>query len=393
MSDFIGKTLSQYQIVELIRETESSTLYKGFQPNMNRYVAVDVLKSHEPAAIQAFTQQNELLVQVQHANILPVYDAGQAGGEQYRAQRFAEGGLLADHLMQYFDIHKAAGMFSGITTGLEQIHAQGLVHGNLQPENIFLDETGQPMLTDFGMPKAHGAPTTPYMSPEQAQGGVVDTRTDIYALGVLLYVVLTGETPPVGVVISPRAKRADLPESVEKVILKAMAQNPDARFQNAHAFQSALTTALQPVVPMQTPASQSPSYQPAPLPARRGPNWAAIILGVILVIVICGGMGLFYNWWSNRPAEGVPGEPVDPPAEVVPTAAPVEPEQPVEPPEEVAPPDDSTGGEVPSEPGEGGQPVQLPAVCSSGGFAGGFFILGSVLMIRKRSTHNRKTNL
>jgi len=189
MSELIGKTLSQYQIVELIHETESTILYKGFQSNMNRYVAVDVLKSHEPTAVQAFTQQNELLVQVQHANILPVYDAGQAGGEHYRAQRFAEGGLLADHLMQYFDIHKAAGLFSGITTGLEQIHAHGLVHGNLQPENIFLDENGQPMLTDFGMPKAPGAPITPYMSPEQAQGGVVDKRTDIYALGVLLYAV------------------------------------------------------------------------------------------------------------------------------------------------------------------------------------------------------------
>jgi hypothetical protein len=90
---------------------------------MNRYVAVDVLKSHEPAAVQTFTEQNELLVQVQHANILPVYDAGQADGEHYRAQRFAEGGVLENHLIEYYDPSRAAGLFSGIVVGLEQIHA------------------------------------------------------------------------------------------------------------------------------------------------------------------------------------------------------------------------------------------------------------------------------
>jgi len=389
MSDLIGKTFGQYQMVELIQETNSTLIYKGFQPNMNRYVAVNVLKAQDPAVMQAFRQQNELLAQIQHPNILPIYDSGQAEGQMYRVMAFTEGGVLREHLMQYYDLGAAAGLLSGVVAGLEKIHAQGWVHGNLQPENIYLNEAGQPLLTDFGVPKTSNAPITPYMSPEQVQGGVVDQRTDMYALGVLLYTLLISDTPPAGVVVSPRVKRPSLPESVEKVILKAMAQNPAARFQSAREFQHALTAALQPVVPARAYAPQS---TPLP-PARRGNNWAAIILGIILVVVICGGAVLIFNWWSNRPVEGVPGAPVQPPAEIEPTAAPAEPEQPVEPPEEVAPPDDSTGGEVPAEPEEGGQPVQLPAVCNSGGFAGGFFILGSLLMIRKRTTHKRKTNL
>ena len=79
------------------------------------------------------------------------------------------------------------------------------MHGNLEPGNIYLNQARQPLLTDFGLTKGAGTPITPYMSPEQVQGGIVDKRTDVYALGVLLYTMLVGTTPPAGVVVSPRA--------------------------------------------------------------------------------------------------------------------------------------------------------------------------------------------
>jgi len=387
MSDLLGKTLGQTQITELIRDSGVTLLYKGFQPGMNRYVMVEVLKSSDVAAVQAFTQQTELLAQMQHANILPVFDSGMVEGQAFRVLRYAEGGVLQDHLMQYYDPGKAAGLLSGVVAGLEKIHTQGLVHGNLEPTNIYLGEAGQPMLTDFGLSRAAGAAITPFLSPEQVQGAVVDKRSDVYALGVLLYTLLTGQTPPAGVVVSPRAKRPDLPETVEKVIFKAMAQNPEARFQSARAFQLALNNALQPVVPAQPAASQPQAYQPAPpSPVRQGTNWAAIILGLILVMILCGGMVLLFNWWNNRPADSTPGEPVEPPAEIIPTKAPEQPEQPIEPPEATQAPEEPVSTE---EPGEGGPP-QLPGVCSSAGFSGGFFLLGSVLLIRKRSAFRRK---
>ncbi len=396
MSELTGKTIGQYQIVELIEETDSALLYKSFQPNMNRYVTVKILKpnlARDPAAVGAFTQQNELLAQIQHPNILPIIDSGQAEGLVYRVLRFVEGGLLRDHLFEYYDLRKAVGMISGIVEGLEKIHSQGYVHGNLEPSNIFLDAGGRALLTDFGIPKTPGAPITPYMSPEQVQDGVVDRRTDVYALGVLLYEMLTGEAPPAGVAASPRAKRPDLPESVEKVIFKAMAQNPDARFQSAGEFQKAITAALQPGVPAQTSGPQPvtpPPAQPAPPPppAPKKTNWAAILLGVVLVIVVCGGSVLLFNWWSNQDGEEVPVEPTAPPAEVVPTQAP-EPTQPPEPtrdPGESEPP----SPEHPIEPPSGGP--DLPDICNSAGFAGGFFILGGILTVRKRAISKRKKN-
>jgi len=122
---------------------------------------------------------------------------------------------------------------------------------------------------------------------------------------VLLYEMLAGEAPLPGVVVSPRGIRPDLPEAVEKVIFKAMAQNPDARFQSAREFQNALSSALRPVVPVQTSVPQSASPQPIqtsapPPPVQKKTNWAAIVLGVILVIVICIGIVWIFNWLNNQ---------------------------------------------------------------------------------------------
>jgi serine/threonine-protein kinase len=388
MSELIGKTIDQYQIVELIEETGDSWTYKGFQPSMNRYVAFEVIKSHDPVKVSAFNQQNVILAQIQHANIMPILDSGSAEGLAYRVLPFIENGVLCDHLFEYYDSRKAAGLISGVAAGLEKIHAQGYVHGNLESGNIYLEAGGVPLLTDFGLPKSPNAPLTPYMSPEQTQGGVVDRRTDVYALGVLLYEMLTGETPPPGVVVSLRAKRADLPESVEKVIFKAMAQNPNSRFQSAGEFQAALAAALRPVIPAST-STTNPAAQEAapPPPVQKKTNWAAIILGTILVIVICGGIVLLFNWLSNQDG-GTPVEPTSPPAEIIPTREPEPTEEPAptEEPEATQPPD----VENPIEPPDGG--VTLPEVCNSGGFAGGFFLLGSVLLFRKRATSGRNKN-
>ena len=377
MSDLIGKTLGQYQIVELIQDVGTALVYKGFQPSMNRFVTVKVLKSQDPLLVQAFTQQNELLAQIQHPNILPIYDSGQAESLVYRALRYAEGGVLQNHLMQYYNLEIAIGLMSGIVAGLEKIHAQGLIHGNLQPGNIYLGEAGQPLLTDFGLPKTAADPITPFMSPEQVQGGIVDKRSDVYALGVLLYVLATGATPPAGVVVSLRAKRPDLSESVEKLIFKAMAQDPDARFQSVREFQNALFTALQPVVPVQA-MSQPQAYQPAPY--RRGTNWAAIILGILLVIILVGGAGLILGWWGNQASEPGTAIPIEPPVEAPPpTQLPEIPEIPVEPPTE-----------APITPPEDGSPSQLPEVCNSIIGAGGIVILGGVLAVQKRSASKRR---
>jgi serine/threonine protein kinase len=257
---------------------------------------------------------------------------GEAMGLVFRAMRLAENGSLRDHLAAgpqspFYEAHRAILLFQEIVEGLEFIHSQGYPHGNLTPSNILLDAMLHPLLSDFGLPGRIGGEVSPYLAPEQVQGGMVDRRADVYALGVLLYTTLVGAEPPAGVVVSPRSRRPDLPEGVERVIFKAMAQNPDQRFQTATEFFNAMRAAF--VTP--APASQ-PVYAPtpvAPVPVvsqtvtvggqKRGTNWVAIILGVFVVLALCiGGIFIYQVYTQNQSA--TPGAPTQPVAQ--PTQAP-----------------------------------------------------------------------
>jgi serine/threonine protein kinase len=159
-----------------------------------------------------------------------------------------EGGTLGDHLPQFHSLARAREMIHSIAKALDYVHSRGIIHGNLKPSNILIDRDGQPLLTDFGafQNMGVGVQGNVYQSPEQARGGPVDRRTDVYALGVLLYEMLIGEPPPVGAVPSPLLKRPTLPTQVKEVILKAMAQYPEQRFQTADEFSQALNMALAP---------------------------------------------------------------------------------------------------------------------------------------------------
>lgn len=381
MSEHIGKTIGGSQLIEMIAEDENTETLKGFQPSSNRYVAVTVLKPHaarDTANAQRFLQAAQLTTQMQHPNILPVYDSGQAEGLTYRVSPFMESGTLRDNLVWFQEVNAMLELNRQITAGLEYIHTQGYVYGNLKSSNIYLDAQRHPLLSNIGVTSTNGAAPDAYISPEQAQGGIVDKRSDVYALGVLLYEVLVGETPPPGLVVSLRAKRPDLPESIERVILKAMAQNPDQRFQSAAEFQVALQNAvLSPAQPEALPPTPAPAVsQNVQVSQPKGTNWTAIILGVLLVTVICGG--LFFLVPRLMDGQGTDG--IQPTAEQPlpeqPTVAPP-PEQPPEQPPEEPPaqlPEDPSDS-----PGNG-----LPDVCGSIGGVGGLAVAAVVLAKKRR---------
>jgi serine/threonine protein kinase len=389
MSDLIGKTIGQYQVVEFSKDTGSTWVYKGFQPNMNRYVTIQVLKAQDEAAVRAFQGQSDLLAGVQGPNILPIIDSGISDHRAYRVFQFAEKGSLKENLFEFYGLRKATGLISGVVAGLEMIHAEGSIHGNLSSDNIYLSEGNQALLSDFGLPVNLAVQGSPYQSPEQVQGSIVDRRTDVYGLGVLLYEILIGETPPPGLVMSPRAKRADIPVDIEKVIFRAMAPNPDARFQSVREFQNALTFAIQPGVPTtpipSTPQPAMPTPAATPPPAQPTTNWTAIFLSVMLVIILCGGIGLIFGWWNNQDGDVPPVEPTSPPAEVVPTAEPPEPTSEPSPTEDPGEPEPTPEVEQPIEPPPDTVEPITPGICNAGGFAGGVFILGSFLMIRRHA--------
>lgn len=321
MSEALGRYIGQYQVIEFIARGDTTFVYKGFQPSMNRYVAVKILPpslARDVDIARQFLRQSELMAQLDHRNILPVLDSGQEGAVSYVISRYAEGGTLKENISEYQKPENLVKIIEPITEALGYLHEQGLVHGNLTPDNILIDGEGQPLLTDINLPQTVGMTTgNIYMSPEQGQGGAIDRRSDIYALGVILYEIVTGEAPEVGVVPSPRLKRPDLPTDVEKVILKSMAQYPEQRFQTTAEFNDALQEALGlktpyalPTEPEQVEQLPEPKEEPEPgvleFPAPESDRikdnrWIGIALGLLgLVIILCAiGMALLFLYLRN----------------------------------------------------------------------------------------------
>jgi len=428
VSDLIGKTIGQYQLVAEINETGSALLYKGFQPALNRYVAVKILKpsaARRPEVVQRFRQAGDLLARLHHPRLLEVYETGEMEGMHYRAVRLAENGALQDHLASpaqnpFYDTNRLIILFQEIVEGLEYIYSQGYIHGNLTSGSILLDAMLHPLLSDFGLPGIPGAAVSPFLAPEQVQGGVIDRRADIYALGALLYTTLVGVAPPAGMVVSPRPIRPDVPEGVERVIFKAMAQNPDQRFQTASEFFNAMHTAFVSPAPIAGPVySSAPPV--APLPAvsqtvnvagqKKGANWVAIILGLLLVLILCVGAIYFYQAYiqnqgatpaaSTQPAEQptqappviiLPSQPpaitqVLPTQEPRPTRPPQEqPTKPAEQPTQPPPqPQQSPPAEQPPAPPAQESPGTGLPFCGTAGLVGApLVVLGANRLNKKR---------
>ena len=249
-----------------------ATVYKAYQPSMERYVALKILPSHyaeDPKFVKRFIREARTIAQLEHRNILPVYDFGEEDGVTYLAMRYLDGGTLKDILARgrptLIDI---AELLTQICAALDYAHRQGVVHRDVKPANIMVDDEGAAYLTDFGIAKvlegtgeltdAGAAIGTPaYMAPEQSLGKKVDGRTDIYALGVVLYQMVVGRPPyeadtPMAVALAhihnplplPREVKPDIPEPIEAVIIKALAKAPGDRYQTANELAQAFKQGL-----------------------------------------------------------------------------------------------------------------------------------------------------
>jgi serine/threonine protein kinase len=303
MRDLTGQTIGQYQIVELIHRGEN-TVYKAFQASMNRYVAVKVLNpalAANPAFARQFQQELERLAALQHPNILPVYDFGQQDEMFYIVSRYVETGTLKDRLPPAFSPQQAQAMLNPIAEALDLAYRLGVASGNLKPSNVLIDAQGRPLVTDLGYVQGLDAGGTEkvYLSPEETQGAVPDPRSDVYALGVLLYHMLAGELPLPGTAFNVRTRRPELPIEIEKVIFKATAQLPEHRFQSPGRLAEAFNQALMPQAVPQPPPSAPQPAPPAPAaePTKRsGPSWLVLLLvgGLVALCCLTGGLGLFF---------------------------------------------------------------------------------------------------
>ena len=329
MEDLTGKQLGQYRIVAPLGEGGMAAVYKAYQPSMDRHVAIKVLPrqyASDPEFVGRFEREAKVIASLEHTNILPVHDFGEADGYTYIVMRFVEGGTLADSLQgQPLPLPTICHVVSQIARALDYAHSRGVVHRDVKPSNVLIDDQGNCLLTDFGIAKMVevtgrftttgafiGTPT--YASPEQCLGHPLDWRSDIYSLGVVLYQMATGRPPfvaetPMAIVVKhindplplPRSLNPALPKSVERTILKALAKAPEDRYQETGEMARALATACE-----QEAASAEVGTRPAahpiprPAPARKMPTWSWVAGGLALVIVLTvlaglvgGGMALW----------------------------------------------------------------------------------------------------
>lgn len=261
MEDLTGKQLGPYQVVAPLGEGGMAAVHKAYQPGMDRYVALKILPrklAEDPQFVGRFKQEAKVLAKLQYPHVLPVFDFGEANGYTYIVMPFVESGTLADLLRaQPLPLKQIRSIVSQIGSALHYAHRHGLVHRGVKPSNVLVDESGSCLLTDFGIAKmvegtakftgTGGVIGTPaYMSPEQGRGEKLDGRSDIYSLGIMLFEMATGRVPfnaetPVAIIFKhisdplplPRTLNPNLPETMERVILKALAKNPEERFQAA----------------------------------------------------------------------------------------------------------------------------------------------------------------
>jgi serine/threonine protein kinase len=322
--------LGPYKIINQIGEGGMATVYKAYHAVMDRYVAVKVLPGHytkSPESLARFQQEARLIANLEHPHILPVYDFGESNGITYFVMRLLESGDLKAKLesgpLTLFVIDR---LFSQLADALGHAHACGIIHRDLKPSNVLLDSRGDVFLTDFGIAKliegaaqftATGAITgTPaYMSPEQAQGEKLDTRSDVYALGIVLYEMVTGRVPfdaetPLAVLLKqlqatlplPSEVKPDVPPAVERVLLKALAKNREDRYASCQDFLNGWKAALREAEtltsqPAHTSASVAPVRTPTlptypATPVAKSDSTALIIIGIVLGLAVCA-CGLF----------------------------------------------------------------------------------------------------
>jgi len=261
--DLEGAIIGQYRIIEQIGRGRMSTVYKAYQPNLDRHVAVKVLApdlAETEGFITRFEREAKAVARLRHRNILTVFDYGRQGDVFYLVTEYVSRGTLRGYLGWPQDLTYAASIIFQVGDALAHAHKRGMIHRDVKPGNILMADKDWPLLSDFGLVKmmedgpqltASGASvgTPQYMSPEQAQGLAVDRRSDIYCLGVVLYEAVTGQPPfstdsPVAVILRhinepltpPRALRPDLPQEMDHVICKALAKSPADRYQRMEGF-------------------------------------------------------------------------------------------------------------------------------------------------------------
>ena len=269
------------------------TVYLGRQTSLDRAVAVKVLSAElagDVLFLERLEREAHTMARLTHPNIVSIYDfQSWPSGDAAIVMEYVEGGTLRDLLRQHPDglpVDRAVDLIQQVSEGLATAHASGVIHRDIKPENILLDNGGRAKVTDFGLALPLHEPTTrltltgttvgtiDYMAPEQLREGEIDARADVFALGVLAFEMLTGQTPR-GHFDPPHRQRREVPERVSQAVMRALRPEPDARFGDVASFQKAVTVGLK----------------------RRLP-WKPVLAAVLALLVLPAAVGGYLGAFS-----------------------------------------------------------------------------------------------
>lgn len=258
-----GLTLvNRYEVVEKIGEGGMAFVYKAKDLKLNRLVAIKILKSEfasDKDFLEKFKDEAMSAASINDSNIVSIYDVGSEDSFNYIIMEYINGKTLKDLINEKgaLPYKEAIDIAAEIAKALDSAHKNNIVHRDIKPHNIMVTEKGDVKVTDFGIAKGNSSATivntnkvigsVHYISPEQAKGSIVDRRSDLYSLGVVIYEMVTGKLPfdaesPVSIaikhiqenIIEPKAINKDVPEALNYLILKSLEKDPLLRYQNAH---------------------------------------------------------------------------------------------------------------------------------------------------------------
>jgi len=290
MSFNVGENVGPYRIVEQLGQGGMATVFKAYHANLDRYVAIKALHpafNQDPNFEARFQREAQVVAKLEHPNIVPVYDYAEHDKRPYLIMKFVEGDTLKARMDQGpLTADEITKIVDAVGAGLSYAHKQGVLHRDIKPSNVLLAEDDRIYIADFGLARMAQAGestlssdmmlgTPQYISPEQAMGkSDLDNRTDLYSFGVMLYEMVVGKVPfsadtPFSIIHDhiysplplPRTVNPEVPESVERVLLKALAKEREDRFDDAaklvDAFKAAWNEAGVPIQGSDLSASQA----------------------------------------------------------------------------------------------------------------------------------------
>ncbi len=339
----------RYEVLGRAGAGGMAEVYRARDELLGREVALKVLSerfAHDSSFIERFRREAQSAANLSHPNIVSLYDYGSDDGSYFIVMEYIDGQAVSEIIASEAPLlpERAADIASDVAGALQRAHTAGLVHRDIKPGNIMITSNGQTKVTDFGIARAlgHGEQTmtqtgmvigtASYLSPEQAQGNPVDARSDVYSLGCVLYEMLTGRVPfagdtPLSIAYKhvreeaqpPSRLNPDVPAELDAITLKALAKNPDNRYDSASKMQEDLQRFLSGQKVLATPLLNEATTVAAPVggtevlrrpdtvypaQARRGRGAGFWILLSLLILALFGlvAWALFNNLLDNPPS-------------------------------------------------------------------------------------------